>query len=650
MNTLADPWIASGPFWSADPGTGPAAREGRHRSVMLVPMAVAALLLALLGPTAPSFLSWALPSSTAPRAEAPVVHQGPPGADAIASQVDHLLIADATEPGVLTVADDRYAGRFDAAGFSLTPSAGGDGFAVSLRDIRLGGQDIAVTAGGWTADGRVARRTVAPGITEQVTANDGTVEWDVVLGQAPAGAGDLVVEADVSGTPSGTTGDTMNWSVDGRTVSMGEMVVKDASGSELYRALPTSTATGVALTVPGSVLAGAAYPLLVDPVISPEYPVTDGATGGESDIVFDGTNYFVVWSDARNDSSTDPVRTTEVYGARLSPTGTRLDGNGFRITNDNTDDLRWPSVAFDGNNFLVVWNSSGPECGPNGWRCVRAARVSRSGNVLDPAGLVVAGGAGEITDPDVAFDGTNYLVVYADNTGADVDIFANRVTPAGTVQAPFPVAVAPSYQYSPSVASDGVGSSLVVWADQRNGGDIRSPGDVYSSRVGRTGGALDPQGVVVSAAPYGQEQPSVAWNGNRYLVAWTDGRGSVDEYIANDIYGARVSRRNVVEDPSGILISADGYGRQTEPSVAASGPTFLVVWSDYRSDTQIYANRVDDAGARLDGTGFPVTSGDALHIEPAATGGPGSTWGTTFTTRENGALSGTVILRTVAPK
>jgi hypothetical protein len=384
--------------------------------------------------------------------------------------------------------------------------------------------------------------------------------------------------------------------------------------------------------------------------VSPEYPVTDGATGTESDVAFDGTNYFVVWSDSRA-SGGGSMPDTEVYGARLSPSGARLDGNGFRITNDGTDSIRWPSVAFDGTNFLVVWVSSGPECGPNGWRCVRGARVAPSGTVLDPAGLIIASGAGELTDPDVAFDGTNYLVAYDDNSGGrpDVDISATRVSPSGAVQAPFPVSVAPGFQYSPSVASDGSGGSLVVWTDQRNDANPLSPGDVYSSRVGATGGAVDPQGVPVSAVPYGQQRPSVAWNGTRYLVAWQDGRASVGDYIAEDVYGARVSRRNEVEDPSGFLISAEGFSSQTEVSVAANGSTFLVVWSEYATRSQIYANRVSDAGGWLDGTGVALTSGDA-HVGPAVTKGAGSTWGTTYRTGAAWGVPGTVALRTVAPK
>ena len=84
-----------------------------------------------------------------------------------------------------------------------------------------------------------------------------------------------------------------------------------------------------------------------------EHPVSDAVYGpGDNDqrdtaAAFDGTNFLVVWSDARHGS--------DIYGARVRPDGSVLDVTGI-------PDRAWspwpgnkPDVTFDGVNYLVVW-------------------------------------------------------------------------------------------------------------------------------------------------------------------------------------------------------------------------------------------------------------------------------------------------------
>src|SRR5438034_5208383 len=47
----------------------------------------------------------------------------------------------------------------------------------------------------------------------------------------------------------------------GRGVTVGALVVRDADGRELHRALPSLAGSRLSLTVPGRVLRSAAYPL-----------------------------------------------------------------------------------------------------------------------------------------------------------------------------------------------------------------------------------------------------------------------------------------------------------------------------------------------------------------------------------------------------
>ena len=116
-----------------------------------------------------------------------------------------------------------------------------------------------------------------------------------------------------------------------------------------------------------------------------------------------GSEFLVAWEDRRNGG----IEETDIYASRVSADGTTLDPDGIPIA--TASGLQWtPEVASDGTNFLVVWTDS------SGNRSdVRAARVTPQGEVLDPGGFVLTapeqyGGY----RPHAAFDGENYLVTY----------------------------------------------------------------------------------------------------------------------------------------------------------------------------------------------------------------------------------------------
>ena len=140
-----------------------------------------------------------------------------------------------------------------------------------------------------------------------------------------------------------------------------------------------------------------------------------------SDIAFGAMEHVVVWS-------VDAGATDAIKVARVTPDGQVLDPNGIVVSTGMGIVLAPPRIAFDGMNFLIVWNEV------RGAEDVYAARITPSGDVLDPNGIAITQGVDPERYADVTFDGTNYLVAwnqYAAGTGS-VDVVGERVSPVGS--------------------------------------------------------------------------------------------------------------------------------------------------------------------------------------------------------------------------
>ncbi|MBN1695018.1 T9SS type A sorting domain-containing protein [candidate division WOR-3 bacterium] len=315
-------------------------------------------------------------------------------------------------------------------------------------------------------------------------------------------------------------------------------------------------------------------------------------------IATDDTTAFVVWSDRRSGTAYD------IYGSRIDEDGNILDPAGILIAHGSHNDP-YPAVEFDGTNYLVVWGYGATI----GQYDIYGMRVSKQGELLDPEPFVISDATGGQQSPAVAFDGTNYLVVWYDSRSGLDDIYCTRVTPNGNVLNPAGIAIctAAEYQFFPDVSFDGT-NYMVVWQDQRNGAY-----DIYGTRVNQSGVVKEPSGILISDADDDQNRPSIDFDGTNYFVAWDDGRTS----SAFDIYGTRIDTGGNVLNASGIAIST-ATDIQSSPSVSFDGTNYLVTWHDRRdgSDYDIYGARVNTSGVVHEPTGIHISGLDVQQLTP----------------------------------
>jgi hypothetical protein len=307
-------------------------------------------------------------------------------------------------------------------------------------------------------------------------------------------------------------------------------------------------------------------------------------------LAFDGTNFLVTWTDNRSGSGWP-----DVYGARVSRAGTVLDPDGIPISTASFGQ-GGTALAFDGTNYLVTWSDSRSGTGSAD---LYGARVSPAGAVLDPAGFAISTAPNSQQVESLAFDETNFVIAWEDWRSGSPDIYGARVSPAGSVLDPsgIPISTRVAYERLPEVAFDGT-NCLVIWSDQHSGGS-----DIYGARVSGTGTVLDPDGFAISTAPGEQSWPALAFDNTNYLASWDDGR--MGPYR---VFGARVTPVDQVLDPAGIPISTSP-GQAGSSALAFGGTDYIAVWTDDRlgAGHEIFGARLTTSGTVLDPSGFPIS-------------------------------------------
>lgn len=270
-----------------------------------------------------------------------------------------------------------------------------------------------------------------------------------------------------------------------------------------------------------------------------------------------GQNTLAVW-----DEIIPPQR--QIFASRIGASGS-LDSAGVQISSSGINSN--PAAAFNGTNYLIAWMQIGEDGAPR----IVARRFSPDGKVLDSADIVLPAGADQAT-PRVASDGTNWLVVWSralpeTSCGASpgaLRIYAARVSPAGVVLDPDGVALDPDSsadQVDPDVAWNG-SRYVVVWEDfcalfHNPASSWVNAGTMSSDLTHVESLTISPVNMDNHAALL---TPRVAVTADRSLVAWQgDASSPAIEYR---LYGSTIR-------PASSRQRAMG-GRQLAPPVEGS--------------------------------------------------------------------------------
>jgi hypothetical protein len=293
-------------------------------------------------------------------------------------------------------------------------------------------------------------------------------------------------------------------------------------------------------------------------------------TGDAPNISFDGTNYLLVWAD-HSAHGPGPIDNVPVHGLLVSKAGSAV-GSPFLVSQSTTVS-EVTGVAFDGTNYLVVWtdNRSAP-----GYREIYGRFVSTAGAPV-ASDFKISGVSG--VSASVAFAAPNYLVAWTEDV-ANLEVHARFVSPAGVLQGEFTVnESAYATDNSLKVATDGT-NFLVVWSDEVSTDNWDLFGQLVSPSATLVGSVI-----TIAATPGPQIGPYIAFDGANFLVTWSDFRNDVNGNFACDVgEGLCIDIGGQFVSASGALVggnfpvTADAGAQAQSPTVYGAG-RYLVVWT-----------------------------------------------------------------------
>jgi len=322
----------------------------------------------------------------------------------------------------------------------------------------------------------------------------------------------------------------------------------------------------------------------VDPVDWQHWPIA----------AFDGENYMLVWMDCRD----DVYYQEDVYATRLDQQGNVLDYGSIPIVTGPDYHIA-PYICFNGSIYLVAWSFKYYD-GSDWISPIYCYRVNSSGEILDDDWVEVSFSTLDCWDIAIATDGSDFVIVWDSEENDDRTIRYSRVTSDGNVLDPDGIEIMDNnhFQYGADVSFDGT-NYFAVWSDF----NWTEADKVYGVRISPGGVILDPMGIVISSEADDCEDPSVAFDGVNFLVAWDK-----DDGINTDIFAKRISTEGVILDPTAIPVCTEDVPQYWN-RVTYNGSEFLVVWEDYRNEqADIYGARVDSDGNVLDTDGVPIAN------------------------------------------
>jgi hypothetical protein len=290
-------------------------------------------------------------------------------------------------------------------------------------------------------------------------------------------------------------------------------------------------------------------------VVGPAFDLASSATRQTSpQIAAAASGYAVLWNEYGPDGATH-LYLRRYLSAPLPGTIVPVE-----IASDATGRAIPAGIAASGDVYVIVWGASKTNSGSSNYVVRRIA--ARTGAWLDPEPVPLATAYELVLAANL--DGA--LAVYNVDCSSARCLRARAIaTDAGSPLRSAETKPASGAAYEPSLAGNGH-EYLAAWNDNRCffPCDVLLPSRILAQRIGPDGNAAGSAPIVLDDTQSFPANPSIAWDGSRYLVSWTRDASILGAHVSAS--GIADSAREIYRRPSQLL---------SQKLVASGGNTLL---------------------------------------------------------------------------
>ncbi len=272
-----------------------------------------------------------------------------------------------------------------------------------------------------------------------------------------------------------------------------------------------------------------------------------------------------------------------------------------RVTN-NSASSDFVYASWSGTQFGLVWQDK--RDGANGE--LYFASLNKDGVRLTAQDVRVTTTTGVDAHPAIAWNGTRYGLVYADNSVGNYELYFRLLEANGTpVGGPIRLTNAANASDWPDLVWTGTHFGL-AWEDERSGAGKE---DVYFQKLDATGNKVGPE-IQITTDAARQMAPILKWTGTGYGVAWTDTR-----FTQREIYFRRLDG-NGQPVGSEARVSNDAAD-SAWPDLSWNGTDWAMVWHDTRDgNAEVYLAKIN-ANGQKQGADVRLTNANGFSGYPS---------------------------------